>query len=418
MHEKLAIHGGSPAVARPLNPYRGAAFIGEEEKAAVVAVLESKSLYRYYGPNLLYKVAAFESAFAAHLGARFVLACSSGTAALRLALIGMGIQPGDEIILPAATFVASAGAVVAQGAVPVFAEIDDSLTIDPMDVERRITARTRAIMPVHLFGIAADMPRLREIAQRRGLEIVEDAAQACGVSLAGRRLGTYGAAGAFSFQLEKHITSGEGGAVATDREDVFENACRYHDQGGHVVVQRGGVREIVPGAPVFGENLRMGEIAGAILECQLRRLESIHRRTSEARAHVRSACASLGLQWLADDQERAGCATGLWFLARDAGSAREMAKALYFEGVHANLIYDGQPVYMLEQVRARRAVARSCPFECAAHPTHVSYEPGCCPRSEDLLSRAVGVQVGPAYSERDVAGVATALIKVARAFSS
>lgn len=413
---RLAIDGGRPALSRPVNHYHGAAFLGDEEKAAVLEVLESRSLYRYYGPNLLGKVAAFESAFSSYIGTQFALACSSGTAALRLCLIGAGIGPGDEVILPAATFIASAGAVVAQGAVPVFAEVDRLLTLDPEDVESKITTRTRAIMPVHLYGVSCDMGRLTALARRHDLRIIEDVAQACGVPAGPRKLGSLGHLGAFSFQLEKHITAGEGGAVVTDDEELWAKAASYHDQGGSVRIRAGDERAGAQRKPMMGENLRMGEISGAILGCQLSKLDHILARSKQALVQVREACGDVQADWLADDPVRAEYATVVALLAPDPVVARKVVRALRSEGLLSTQVYGGQPVYLSEQLRNRRLYVDRCAFSCPRLGHAPAYRPGLCPRSEDLLARSVAVLLGPAYSEEDCSGISFGLRKVARAY--
>src|SRR5689334_19400363 len=188
--ERLAIDGGSPARRRPDPPmYPGGNVIGAEEEQAVLEVLRSKRLFRYYGPQPgPSKVAELEEAFAAHMGARKALAVTSGTAALMCGLAGIGIGPGDEVIVPAYTWVASASAVVMMGGIPILTEVDDTLTLDPADVARKITQRTKAIMPVHMRGAPARMDELLTLAHAHGLRVIEDVAQADGGSYYGRRL--------------------------------------------------------------------------------------------------------------------------------------------------------------------------------------------------------------------------------------
>ncbi|RLG98512.1 glutamine--scyllo-inositol aminotransferase, partial [Candidatus Bathyarchaeota archaeon] len=211
MPEKLAIEGGKPVREKPLRGgWPGAMMIGEEEKKAVLEVLESKSLFRYYGPNPKYKVAQFEKEFAEFIGTRYALAVTSGTAALNVGIAALEVGPGDEVIVPAITFIASAGAVACQRAVPIFAEVDYSLGLDPEDVEKKITERTKAIMPVHLQGVPCRMDELMEIAEKHGLKVIEDCAQAAGAKYKGRRVGSIGDVGAFSLQLNKLITCGDG----------------------------------------------------------------------------------------------------------------------------------------------------------------------------------------------------------------
>src|SRR5256714_2125512 len=197
---RLARDGGTPARTGPERPmFPGGMEVGDEELEALERVIRSKNLFRYYGvgegPQ---EVASFEREFAEHMGAEHALAVNAGSSALICGLIGSGVGRGDEVIVPAYTWNATANAVLASGALPVLAEVDDSLTLDPADVEAKITPRTRAILPVHMRGNTADMHALVELARERGLALLEDACQAAGASFQGRRLGSFGDAGAFS----------------------------------------------------------------------------------------------------------------------------------------------------------------------------------------------------------------------------
>lgn len=411
----LATRGGAPVIDRTLNRYKGAAAIGEEEKRAVLEVLESQSLFRYYGPRQPHKVAEFESAFARFVGSRHALGASSGTAALRLGLAGLGVGPGDEVIVPAVTFIASVGAVVAARARPVFAEVDELMQLDPSDLPNRVTPRTKAIMPVHLNGIAADMDPIIAFARERGLAVIEDAAQSCGSFYKGRHVGALGDVGCFSFQLEKNITSGEGGVLVADDEEVFRRAAIYSDQGGQFWTSHAGVRDNFGGQPVIGENLRMTEIAGAILGCQLAKLEAILERIERNTSVVRAGLAALdGLRVPAAAPERDRHALGALFYLPDAATADQVAEALRAEGVPAGKVYGGQPVYAARQILNQWTIAGGCPFHCPhAFPEPITYEMGMCPRTEDLLARAVGIAVGPFYTEEDLDDIITGVRKVA-----
>ena len=165
-----------------------------------------------------------EQSFSKFMGSRYGMAVTSGTAALMCGLAGLGIGPGDEVIVPAYTWIASASAVVAVGAVPIMAEVDASLTLDPVDVEKKISPYTRAILPVHMRGAACRMDELLKIARAHNLSVLEDTAQANGASYQGRRLGTIGDVGAFSLQFNKIMTSGEGGMLLTNDPDIL-SAC-------------------------------------------------------------------------------------------------------------------------------------------------------------------------------------------------
>jgi 8-amino-3,8-dideoxy-alpha-D-manno-octulosonate transaminase len=200
----------------PLDFSKGAALLGTEEAEAVAAVVASQSLFRYKGDVIGGTVADFERAACESLGCAYAVAVANGTAALRCALAALGVGCGDEVIVPAFTFIATVNAVVAAGAVPVFAEVDDTLGLDPVDLDGQITDKTAAIIAVHLENVACDLDAITAIAASHGVPVVEDAAQAFGSTYHGRALGTFGALGTFSLQQEKNITAGEGGLVVTD----------------------------------------------------------------------------------------------------------------------------------------------------------------------------------------------------------
>ena len=414
-NDKLAIDGGTPIIQREMNRYKGAAVIGDEEKAAVMEVLDSQSLFRYYGPDLRSKVASFEKSFVDFVGSRHGAAATSGTAALRLGLAGLGVGPGDEVIVPAVTFIASVGAIVANRARPVFAEIDATMQLDPDDLARCLSPRTKAIMPVHLDGVAVDMDAVMEFARAHGLRVIEDAAQACGSFYKGKHVGSIGDVGCFSFQLEKNITSGEGGILVTDDDEIFRRAVIYSDQGGQFWTSHAGVRDTVGGQPVIGENLRMSEIAGAILGCQVAKLPGIMDRIEANTAAIRETVSALdGVTPAPADRERDRHATGVLFYLPSADEATRWVETLQAEGVPAGKVYGGHPVYAASQILNQWTIAGGCPFDCAtAFPEPIEYSMGMCPRTEDLLARGVRVNVGPFYTEEDIDDIITGVQKVA-----
>lgn len=231
--------------------------IGEDERAAVDRVLASGMVAQ--GPE----VAAFEEEFSQIVDGRHSVAVNSGTSALHLALIAIGIKPGDEVIVPSFTFAATANSVRLAGGVPVFVDIDPAtFCIDPAAVEAAITDRTRAVMPVHLYGHPADMDALTPIATRHGLQIVEDAAQAHGAKLHGTPVGAFGAAAAFSFYPTKNMTSGEGGMITTPCAHI-ERMCR--------LLRNQGMEQRYKNE-VIGFNTRMTDIHAAIGRVQLAKL--------------------------------------------------------------------------------------------------------------------------------------------------
>ena len=209
-------------------PY-GPQFYDDVEKQELIEVLESKLPFRWRGEGS--KVLQFEQAYAKHLGVKYALGVTSGTTALYTAMAALEIGPGDEVILPAWTWYADYDAIVLSGALPVFAEIDESFSIDPQDIEARITPRTKAIIACHLQGCPADLDPILEIARKHKIRVLEDCAQCAGGQYKGKYVGTIGDIGINSFQLSKTITSGEGGAVTTNDPTLFERAIRFHDVG-------------------------------------------------------------------------------------------------------------------------------------------------------------------------------------------
>ena len=203
--------------------------MGKEEADAAARVIESGELFRInHGAQ---ETAHFEFELAQKMGSKYALCVSEGTTALMSALAGLGVRPGDAVIVPTYTYIATASAVLSVGAIPILADIDDSLTLSPVAVERAITSRTRAILPVHMAGMPCDMDALSLLAKKHGLFLIEDACQAVGGSYKGRRLGTIGDAGAMSFNYFKIISAGEGGALLTSNEMVYKRASIYHDSG-------------------------------------------------------------------------------------------------------------------------------------------------------------------------------------------
>lgn len=236
--------------------------MGEEEKERVWDAMASGSLAQ--GP----RVREFEEAFAAMVGTRHAVATSSGTTALHLALLGHGVGEGDEVITVPFTFIASANSILYTGARPVFVDIDErDFTMDPAAVEAAVTPRTRAIMPVSLYGQPADLPAIAQIAERHGLALVEDAAQAHGAAVDGRKSGTWGA-GTFSFYPTKNMTTGEGGMVTTDDAELAERIRLLREHGMKVRYHH----------DVVGYNFRMTDIAAAIGLAQLPKLAGYNDR--------------------------------------------------------------------------------------------------------------------------------------------
>lgn len=405
-----------PIKQRPNPPmYPGGMEIGPEEEAAVLEVLRSKRLFRYYGPNPgPSKVAELEAAFAAHMAARYAVAVTSGTAALICGLQGIGVGPGDEVIVPAYTWIASAAAVAAVGGIPVLAEVDETLTLDPADVARKITPYTKAIMPVHMRGAACRMDELIALAREHGLKVIEDVAQADGASYRGRRLGTLGDVGCFSLQFNKIITSGEGGMVITNDEAVWKRALMFHD-----VV--GGLRNNFPADEMlWGINFRMPELLAAVALVQLGRLEGLLAAMRARKRMLKEGLAPIlarrGLAFREIVDAEGEAAIALIFFMPTARDAQAAAEALRAENIAASVLYrPDRPDYhiyahwtpLLEQ---RTWTADGGPWRWAKR--EIRYRRDDCPRTLDLLGRAVHLDISPLLTNEDIEETLEGLSKV------
>lgn len=268
-------------------PGPGAYWFGKEEMEAAMEVMQSGYLFRYGNendPKFLKKVFTLEKEFAKYSGSKYALATSSGTSSLIISAVALGLKPGDEIIVPAYTFVATYSSVIFLGLIPVLAEIDESLSLDPDDIERRITRRTRAIMPVHMLGNSCDMDRIMSIADKHNLLVLEDCCQAAGAYYKGKKVGTIGNIGAFSLNFFKTINSGDGGFVISSDKDLYEKAFGMHDQGHNA--NRTGVE--VGSRNLLGLNFRMNELTGAVALAQLKKLDKIVATLREKRRLFKS----------------------------------------------------------------------------------------------------------------------------------
>lgn len=241
------------------------------ERKELMDVIDSGILMRYgfdAARKGHWKSKALETAICETFGCSYAQLTSSGTAALTTALCALGVGYGDEVIMPSFTFVASFEAVISVGAIPVLADIDDTLTLDPASVRKNITPRTRAIMPVHMCGSMADMDALKTICQEHNLWLLEDACQSIGGTYKGKKLGTIGDAGTFSFDFVKTMTCGEGGVVMTNNQEVYVKSDGYTDHGhDHLGVDRGADLH-----PFIGYNFRISELHSAVGLAQIRRL--------------------------------------------------------------------------------------------------------------------------------------------------
>lgn len=393
MSQPLAIAGGKPAVSRPLQPFNG---IAAGERDAAVRVIERGTLSGFYGsPQPRFfggpEVQAFEQEWAARFGMTHAVSVNSATSGLIAAMGAVGIGPGDEVIVPPYTMSATAVAPLFYGGIPVFADIEpDQFCIDPDAVERAITPRTRAIIAVNLFGHPARLDRLRALADRHGLYLIEDNAQsALAVEDGGRLAGTVGHIGVFSLNVHKHIQTGEGGVCVT-ADDTLAARLKLIRNHGENAVEWVGVEDL---SNIVGQNYRMPEIAAAMARVQLSRLDGLVERCERMASRLSAGLA--GLAGITPPAVRPGCrhVYFMWTAAYDAervGAPRAaFARALAAEGVPVAEGYV-RPLYWLPLFQKRIALGREgFPFTL----TDRTYPPGLCPVVEDMhINRVIQFQ--------------------------
>jgi dTDP-4-amino-4,6-dideoxygalactose transaminase len=305
--------------------------IDEKEINAIRKVFQKKKLFRYQlsGPGECDK---FEEEFAKKIGTKHALLVTSGTNALIAALTAAGIGPGDEVIIPSYTFVATASAVTNVGAIPVIANIDENLGICPDDIKLRITDRTRAIIPVHMDGLSADIRGIMKVARKHDLFVIEDAAQAIGGSFEGRRLGSWGDFGCFSLNEDKNISCGEGGIVTSMTRTNYEKTFLLQDNSAQFSPSRKHVFRSIE--PFMGSSMRVSEISGAIMRVQLQRLDGILKGLRERKNIFVNALAKQSrAKVVLGNCAKGDCASSLHLTFEDPGMALFFAQALRSKGL-------------------------------------------------------------------------------------
>jgi 8-amino-3,8-dideoxy-alpha-D-manno-octulosonate transaminase len=386
---------------RNIDPgFIGPQFFDKREEEALLEVLESGSPFRFWGPGRPTKVLRFEENFAKYMGTRFALGVTSGTAALDCAVAGLGIGPGDEVIVPAYTWWSDYTCVVHAGALPVFADIDRTLNIDPKDFERRITPRTKAVIAVHLLGGPCDMDPIMETARKRGVAVLEDGAQCVGGSYRGKKLGAIGDVGIYSFQINKMITSGEGGAVVTNDPGIYERAARFH----HMGILDGVFRSRVGGSEVqtfAGENFRMSELTGAVLGAQLTKLDSMIaelRNNAEAVYGGIKNLPGIRLRHRPDPEGDIGC--GVYFEMKDTAGRNGCIRELRRRNVPASPLTGSVLLPVAESVINKRTRHPDWPSFKSPEGEKIKYGPDGCRQTLEVFDRFVQVRIGPKYTQR------------------
>jgi dTDP-4-amino-4,6-dideoxygalactose transaminase len=422
--EILAIDGGKAVRTEPLPlEFPGVHHMDDEELQAVTRVVRSRSLFRYYGVDLQGEVAGFESEFAHFLGVPHALAVSSGTGALHVALAALGVGPGQEIIIPAYLWVAVVAAVVNLGAIPVLVDIDETFCLDPMDVQRRITPRTAGVIAVHMSGAPADAPALLRLARARGLFLLEDCAQCAGGSIAGKKVGTFGDMGIFSFQMNKNMSSGEGGCIVTANRRLYHRAIACHDIG---LARDAEGRAILdnPDLSSWGRGYRMDELRAAILRVQLQKLPSIIAHMRGSKYRVRKALArypGVHLRRIIDTEGDTGCFLIVTF--EDYETAKKVNLALRAEGISTssqginNVVMTdwGLHIYsnIFSLVNQVAVDQRVFPWKLAENQgSQLSFTRGTCPVADSLFERSLLLAIPSCLTGKDEEEIIRAFDKV------
>lgn len=363
----------------------------QREIDAVADVINRKMVHRYSFVNSrdqIYRTEEFENAVAQKFGAKHCLAVSNGSAALFVAMKTLGLEPGDEVITTPFTFIASIEALIECGLVPVFSEIDESLNLDPKCLQDNITERTRAIMPVHMFGGAADVDEIGSVCTENGLMMFEDACQAMGASYKGKFAGTFGKFGTFSLDPYKVLTVGEGGLILTDDDEYYHAMEYYHDHG-HIhskTIERG-----AEGKACLGFNFRMSEIQGAIGLVQLAKLDkALAQMKSNRDAIIKGVGKIDGLKIRQCADPDGETALDIIYILPDAESAKKFQAASQKAGMGCGLLVNNTWHYARHwdtlRAYAAKKIARGASDGELAFPL---YRPIEWPRTQDILSRTV-----------------------------
>lgn len=396
----------------------GFEIFGEEEKKEILDVLDTGVLFRYeFGDQRkgTYKVKEFEEKFASYCGAMYGQAVTSGTAALKVALTALGVGPGDEVITQGFTFVATWEAILDIGAIPVFTEVDQTLNMDPDDLEKKISAKTKCIIPVHMLGSQARIQEIVTIAKKHSIVVLEDTAQAAGARINGQHLGTFGNCGTFSFDSVKTMTTGEGGMIITNDEKLMRDMSEYQDHGHDHAVNPGGRGG--EGRRFIGFNYRMMELQGAIGLAQLAKLDSMivsQKRNKSVLKEAASVIPGVSFRELVD--EGGDSATFFSFFLESSEQCKRVNDVLNENGVGAiNFGENSWHFYpKWEHLLNGSTLADSgYPFKDCDGRRRVVYDPEFLPKSAELMSRTLVYPVSINMTQERLDQIRSGLSKAA-----
>lgn len=422
----LAINGGQPVRTEPL-PWElpGAQWMDDEEVKLVTKVVQARSPFRFYGLDSQQMVAKLEEAWTKRFNRKHALGVSSGTSALRIALAAMNVGPGDEVLLPGYMWVSCIGAIVLQGAIPKLVDIDETFCMNPDDLSAKIGPKTKAVLVVNMSGAPGHIEKIAKIAHDKGVKVLEDCAQALGSSHFGKPAGCFGDIAIFSFQLNKNITSGEGGMLLCDDDDLYKRCVAIHDLG----YTRSDEGRLVPNDEryqMWGFGCRMNELAGAMLLAQLGKLDKITGAMRTAKWKIRKALEGTpGLSFRNIPDPDGDSGPFLITIYPSKEKCQEFTKALQAEGIKGpegsltcipmtdwglHWYYNNPSL-----VQKRSISSDGFPW---THPANdfgksISYEKGTLPKCDELAEKSGLLAIASCLTDKDVEDIITAFKKVA-----
>jgi len=411
---ELAVNGGQPVRTAPLpgvGDISGRTF-GDAELANLTEVINSGKLFRYGGKF----VEKFEQDFATKLNMKHAVAITSGTAAIHTALGALNLDVAKEVITTPITDMGTIAPIMMQNCIPIFADLEpEYFDLLPESIEARITPETRAIIIVHLFGQPGNMDAILAIAKKHNLLVIEDCCQSYLSEYKGKLVGTMGDIGCFSLQQSKHMSSGDGGIVVTNDDDIAERARLFADKGW----PRGGT---VRNYGFLGVNYRMNELTGAVACAQVEKVEGV---VANRRMAADALCEKLaGVPGVILPKVREGCKHSWWqfpFMIDEnviSIAPKEFAAAVSAEGISIGHGYIGQPIYMCHIMQEKNTYGKSqCPFSCPMYGKEIEYRAEDCPNTLEILRRLLVGSMNEKFTQRDVDDYAAAIAKVAEAYS-
>jgi perosamine synthetase len=362
--------------------------ISEEEQQEVLKVMKSQMLTLLHGEV----VGKFEEEFARYIGVKHAIAVNTGTAALHIAIAALNIGPGDEVIVPPFTFIASASSILHNNAIPIFADIDDkSYTLDPNSVREKINEKTKAIIPVHLAGIGADMSAIMDIASDSGIHVIEDAAQSIGTRCYNKYVGSIGHIGCFSFYPSKNMTTGEGGMITTNDDELAKQCrlLRHHGEPEWYVYNR------------LGYNYRMTEIQGAIGRVQLRKIENFINIRNKNAKYLSEATASLKGINPPFVPDYCDPAFNYW-IGRLNTDMLGITKTQFLEQFPRSKVLYPKPLYKTKLFQEKIAYSKGCPWSCPFYNKEINYNDIYLPVVEKVTQEIFALDIHPQISKESL----------------